>query len=114
MENEETLVVFRRWKDTGDLIALFPEIPSDINGWFAESFMHVGQHSGADYFGVIQATRPVSAEEAESLAEELKRIGYKLRPIKRASYRIHEARRAEAKRIRNHLVAPDSRGTDRT
>jgi len=111
---QETLVIFRRWKDTGDLIALFPAMPSDVYGYFCEAYETVGQHGVADYFGVVQATRPVSTEEAEPLAEELKRIGYRLRPIKRASYRMHEARRAEAKRIRNHFAAPDSRGTDRT
>jgi hypothetical protein len=31
-------VVFRKWKDTGDVIALFPELPSDILGWFCDSY----------------------------------------------------------------------------
>ena len=58
-----TLVVFRRWRDNGDIIALFPEIPSDINGHFCEAYEHVGQHGGADCHGVIQATRPATGEE---------------------------------------------------
>lgn len=56
-------VVFRKWKDTGDVIALFPELPSDIYGWFCDSYEHVGQHSGADYHGVIRQTVPAAPHE---------------------------------------------------
>lgn len=100
MNKEETLVIFRRWRDTGDIIALFPELPSDHEGRFCEAYEHVGQHGGADYQGVIAATKPVESEAAADLATELARIGYKLRPIKRASQRNHEARRVEARRVR--------------
>jgi hypothetical protein len=86
-------VVFRRWKDSGTIIALFPELPADIHGWYCDAFEHVGQHGGADYSGVIQATTPADLTEASDLAEELTRIGYKLRPIRRASWRHHERRR---------------------
>lgn len=100
MDNETTLVVFRRWHDTGSIIALFPEIPSDINGYFCEAYEHLGQHGGADYHGVMQATRPVTEEEAAGLANELTRIGYNLQPIKRASQTVHERRRATARALR--------------
>jgi len=71
-----TLVVFRRWRDrdirrwrnTGDIIALFPELPSDYQGIYCDAYEHVGQHGGADYYGVIQATKPVSIEDAAPLA----------------------------------------------
>ena len=97
---ETTLVVFRRWRDAGSIIALFPEIPSDINGHFCEAYEHVGQHGGADYFGVVQATKPATDEEAAPLAQELTRIGYNLQPIKRASQTVHERRRATARALR--------------
>lgn len=97
---ETSLVVFRRWRDAGSIIALFPEIPSDISGYFCEAFEHVGQHGGADYHGVVQATRPATEEEAAGLADELTKIGYKLKPIKRASQTIHERRRATARALR--------------
>lgn len=100
MGNETTLVVFRRWRDSGDIIALFPAEPSDINGWYSLSYERIGQHSGADYHGVVQATRPATDEEAASLAQELTRIGYKLKPIKRASHSVHERRRATARALR--------------
>lgn len=97
---ETTLVVFRRWRDTGSIIALLPADPSDINGWYCLSYERIGQHSGADYQGVVHATRPATDEEAASLAEELTRIGYNLQPIKRASQAVHERRRATARSLR--------------
>ncbi len=104
MNAQETLVTFRRWRDTGSIIALFPEIPSDINGWYCEAYEHVGQHGGADYHGVVQATRPVSVDEAGDLITELTRIGYSLKPAKRVSQRVHESRRAAARAIRKHSL----------
>jgi hypothetical protein len=100
MKMETTLVVFRRWHDTGDIIALFPAEPSDIEGWYCLSYERVGQHSGADYYGVVQATRPATDEEAAGLANELTRIGYNLHPIKRASQTVHGRRRAAARSLR--------------
>ena len=93
-------VVFRKWKDTGDVIALFPEVPSDINGSYCDSYMHVGQHGGADYCGVIGQTVPAAPCECAALSVELNRIGYRLRPLKRASWRLHERRHEAARRFR--------------
>ena len=94
-----TQVVFRRWRDTGDIIALFPELPADYQGRFCDAYEHVGQHGGADYYGVILVTKPVSLEDAAPLARELERIGYRLCPIKRASRQVHEVRRATARSL---------------
>ena len=93
----EQRVVFRKWRDTGSVIALFPEIPTDRQGWYCEAYEHVGQHGGADYHGVIQASRPAKPTEYRSLANDLDRIGYRVKPIKRASFRHHEQRRKEAR-----------------
>lgn len=101
MNDQETLVIFRRWRDSDVIIALFPELPSDYEGRICDSYEHVGQHGGADYHGVVQATRPVTDEDANDLIAELTRIGYRLKPIKRASQRVHESRRAAARAIRN-------------
>lgn len=97
---ETTLVVFRRWRDTNDIIALFPAEPSDIHGWYCLSYERIGQHSGADYHGVVQASRPATDEEAAPLADELTKVGYNLQPIKRASQAVHERRRAAARALR--------------
>ena len=98
MPTEATAVIFRKWKDNGQIIALFPELPSDINGWFCDSYMHVGQHGGSDYYGVVQATLPACREEAAALASELRRIGYRLKVMRRAS-RCHHERRRQIARI---------------
>ena len=97
-----TLVVFRRWREGngGDIIALFPELPADHKGRFCDAYEHVGQHGGADYHGVVQAARPVTPDETAPLLRELERIGYRLKPIKRASHKRHEARRATARSLR--------------
>lgn len=45
MEYEK--VIFRVWKDAGDVIALFPRIAASENGYLCQSYMHVGGHGGA-------------------------------------------------------------------
>jgi len=97
-----TVVIFRRWRENngGDIIALFPELPADYQGRFCDAYEQVGQHGGADYHGVVQATKPVTPDEAAPLLRELERIGYRLKPIKRASHKHHEARRATARSLR--------------
>lgn len=103
MPDETTPVVFRRWRDGGEIIALFPAIPTDSYGQFCEAYEHVGQHGGADYHGVIQATKPVSEKDATSLVAELRRIGYSLTVIKRASPTLHERRRNAARAYAENL-----------
>ena len=97
---EADVVVFRRWKDTGDVIALFPELPADLGGDCCDSYEHCGQHGGADYHGVVQHTEPCSPDEAADLVAELRTIGYRLRPVRRASHVHHEARRHLASDLR--------------
>jgi hypothetical protein len=101
---DKDIVVFRKWKDGFGVIALFPEIPTDLYGRYCESYEHVGQHGGADYQGVIMNTRPANVEESADLAEELQIIGYDLRAIKKASQQHHERRR----RLARHLAMADT------
>ena len=100
MSDEITPVVFRRWRDTKTVFALFPTMPSDYEGFYCESYEHIGQHGGADYFGCIYASKPASLDEAADLKRELERIGYRLRGIKRASRTHHEVRRETARSLR--------------
>jgi|SRR5579863_9279031 len=100
MKESLTIVVFRKWREIGTVIALFPELPSDLYGYFCDAYEHVGQHGGADYFGVVQQTTPATSEESDGLTEELTRIGYCLKPIQRASWRHHQKRRMTADRNR--------------
>jgi hypothetical protein len=78
-------VVFRKYRD-GDIIALFPRIPWDHYGHQCSSYMHVGQHSGADPSGVISQTKPATPEEYASLARELRGRGYRLKIGRKTTY----------------------------
>jgi hypothetical protein len=78
---EETIVVFRVWRDTGDVIALFPAMHEP--GYMVSSYMHTGQHGAADYAHVIAATRPATEQEYENLAAELEDLGYRLRILRK-------------------------------
>jgi len=100
---EPDIVVFRRWKDTGDVIALFPELPADLGGDCCDSYEHCGQHGGADFYHIIRQTTPCSLDDAAALAAELRTIGYRLRPVRRASHVHHEARRHLASDLRRTM-----------
>jgi len=73
--NDATTVIFRKFKE-GDIIALFPYEIDNYHG-DCMSYMHVGQHSGANYFGCIKGTKPAKKEEYQNLYNELLSIGYK-------------------------------------
>lgn len=70
----ETVVVFRKWKDTGDVIALFPE--DDAGQGMISSFEHVGQHGAADFGGVVSRTVPATEDEYAALKRELESAPY--------------------------------------
>lgn len=82
----ETETVFRVYPD-GDVIALFPYEAADRRGalYACVCYQHVGQHGGADYDAVIDSTRPASEDESRPLADELERIGYRIKRITRRS-----------------------------
>ena len=103
MNSTVDIVVFRRWKGSGNVIALFPELPSDLYGDHCDAYEHVGQHGGACYHGVIQQTTPCSLDAAADLADELRTIGYRLRPVKRANQKHHAMRRTLAADLRKSL-----------
>ena len=79
-DKEKTVVIFRFWwlQDGGsDIIALFPYDIAGFDGsvW---SYMHVGQHGGADYNHIVNSSRPATPEEYADLKTELESIGYNL------------------------------------
>jgi hypothetical protein len=75
--SEKTKVVFRVFKQGGDLVALFPFETWDLQGNCA-SYQTIGQHSGADYSGCIRKSRRALPKEYAALKLELERIGYNL------------------------------------
>lgn len=77
-ENKDTAkVIFRKYKrgvGKGEIIALFPFI--EWSDGICTSYMHIGQHSGADYQHVMSLTEPATEAEYKPLYDELVRIGY--------------------------------------
>jgi len=88
----KTRTTFRTFHNSGDTIALFPEIPADVRGDFCQSYQTIGQH-GAASPDLSHCTRPATPEEIAPLAAELERIGYTVAPVRRVSYAMHQARR---------------------
>lgn len=76
-QKEITRVVFRTFISgisKGKVIALF--IDDEWQYGEIASYMHIGQHSGADYKHIMAMTRRATPEEYAPLADELHRIGY--------------------------------------
>lgn len=89
---QPTPVIFRTFKHgTPETYALFPEIPATMSPGLCMSYAHVGQHSAA-LASCLPNTRPATPEEIAPLREELERIGYVLRPVKRFTRAHFETR----------------------
>ena len=87
-DKEVTDVIFRKFKD-GEIIGLFPYIP-EFRYKTCVSYMHVGQH-GIAHLEIIRTTKPASETEYLDLFSELEnQIGYKLRIIKRLSWKKYK------------------------
>jgi hypothetical protein len=77
-EEPDTVVIFRKWnKEGGEVIALFPEDPANMEDHLCNSYMHVGQHGSADPQLIFQQTLPAKSQEYKELLQELRRIGYR-------------------------------------
>ena len=70
-----TQVIFRKYVNENEIIALFPNEIANSNGECG-SYMHYGQHSPADYKFVIENTTAATKEEYTPLYNELVAIGY--------------------------------------
>lgn len=86
----KTQVVFRKFKDSGEVVALFPLEVANENGDCA-SYMHVGQHSAADFNTVLKTTVAAKPEEYQALKAELEGLEYDLDVRKRRSWPKDEA-----------------------
>ena len=94
-----TKVIFRKFKDNGDVIAFFPELPGTNNPYDCQSYMHVGQHGAACLYP--DDTVPATEQEYIELYKELVYIGYDdLKVYKRLNKNDLEARRKAIKRSR--------------
>ena len=68
-------VIFRRFSDNV-IIAIFPEQVWNDSSYLITTYMHEGQHSGADYDVLIRNTYPAQEIEYSPLLIELTNIGY--------------------------------------
>ena len=75
-------VIFRKFKKDNEVIAFFPDIRHHGYGTIL-SYMHIGQHSDADYYGLLADTVPATQDDYIDLYTELICIGYEPRIVKR-------------------------------
>ena len=80
MDKEKTQVIFRKFIDHGDIIALFPNIQYyHYSSDTVMSYQHIGQHGGADLSIMDDITTlPASLSESKPLFDELTSLGYNL------------------------------------
>lgn len=95
MDKEKTKTIFRFYRRYGEVIALFPQIATDVIGWYCQSYMQVGQHGGAATDIVVKQTRLATPKEYEPLLQELKQIGYNVQIAKRCTYRDFQIRQKQ-------------------
>lgn len=86
--------IYRIYPD-GEVIALFPQMAVDLGGGLCQSYMHIGQHSGATPQLVINRTKLATPVEYAELQKELEQIGYNPKPAKRFTRKDFEIRKAQ-------------------
>ena len=74
----ETKVIFRKFKDTKSIIAVFPNLdyPKYATKCNIMSYMFIGQHSECNYDAVMRMTTRATPKEYEILHHILEYIGY--------------------------------------
>lgn len=77
-DKHKTRVIFRMVPGPGgkECLALFPDI--DEGNGLVSSYLHIGQHGGADYGFCINKSRPATKKEYHDLKIELEELGYNL------------------------------------
>lgn len=81
VQEDETVVVFRLWREDDNVVAFFPFEKHDIEGKYCVCYAHVGQHSSAHFNSCMDTvlSRPARRDERKDLEKELENIGYKLK-----------------------------------
>ena len=100
-----TPVIYRRFKKGGEVIAVFPTIPSSVYWGECESYMHIGQHgtcSPTYLINTLTIPAEFDAEDVVALRAELILLGYEdLKTYSRLQRKHYETRVAEIKRLKN-------------
>lgn len=94
-DKHETAVLFRKYPNIegGAILALFPELPGDMQLDTCCSYQRIGQHGAAHLRGCIDGTRVAKPAEYEPIKRELESIGYRLIVYKRTRRAFDTARR---------------------
>lgn len=71
-----TPVIFRKWKDNGDIIALFPYEMGTNDPWSCLSYERIGQHGSACTRHITTVTTLAKPEDYKSLYKELVSMNY--------------------------------------
>jgi hypothetical protein len=100
-DTNKTKVIFRKFKDDGQIIAIFPEELGTYSPYTSSSYMSIGQHSSCDPVSLISVTKLAKKSEYKDLARELTNLGYNLQIITRYRHSFLEVRRKELNRINN-------------
>ena len=96
----KTKVIFRFWKVSDDIIAIFPEMVATNDVSTCESYQHTGQHGACNPHYIINSSRLAKPEEYVDLKAELENhYGYDLIVIKKNRYEFIEKRRKQLKRV---------------
>jgi hypothetical protein len=97
-DTEETPVVFRFVE--GEVTAVFPCEPADLDGRSMACYAHVGQHSGCSH-EFARSGRPAKPAEYAALKAELEGPPYRyhLKVYNRVQPAHREAFRAEVQRL---------------
>lgn len=83
-----TPVIFRKFKEDNQVIALFPYKLFNIYGSEIISYMHTGQHGKADYNLCVTNSTPAGPDEYQDLLKELESLGYNLKIMQRRYNRL--------------------------
>lgn len=87
-DKDKTKVIFRFWKESKDVIAIFPEIPGTMESHTCQSYEHIGQHGACSPAIIIDDSRLAKPEEYKDLKKELRNIGYNLEVVKRYTRKL--------------------------
>ena len=98
-DNYITEVIFRRFPEDNEIIALFPyELYNNRGGIM--SYMHTGQHGEAEYSACFKNAVPAKENEYKGLKSELESLGYNLKVVKRRNYKRYYSYLSELKKGR--------------
>jgi hypothetical protein len=95
-DEQVTKVVFRKFQ--GEVVALFPEEAATLNPILCTCYAHMGQHSAADYYGVLTSSKPATDAEAADLKAELESLGYNFKVYRRSPSDAYQKRKDQIKK----------------